>query len=74
MPRIGDRLRVPALVALSVVLAGRASAAAARSAPAPARVMLPANVVPVEYRIDFTPDVAGRTISGAPSTGPARGP
>ena len=65
MPRIVHCLRAPALVALSIVLAGLASAAGARSGPAPARVMLPSNVVPVEYRIDFTPDVAHRTFTGS---------
>ena len=53
------RGRAAALVLFALGLADAACGAAAK-----ARVVLPADVVPLEYRIDFTPDVAASTFTG----------
>ncbi len=54
------RWRAFALAILSLAMAGGAAAAP----QPPARVVLPADVVPLEYRIDFTPDTARLAFAG----------
>jgi len=60
MSRIAPRARLAA-----ALLAAIACTAAARAAPAqPSRAVLPDDVVPVEYRVDITPDAAALRFAG----------
>ena len=61
MPALVLRWRALALAVLSLAIDASASAAPPRP---PARVVLPSDVVPVEYRIDFAPDTANLAFSG----------